>query len=178
MLALSRSRRFVAVLAAAPLLACSGGAPRGQDSADARSAELTAIPDSVTSACAQIADVTRRLPGAQMDERADSFPAFTGRRARYGCVVRVRGPVDAAQPVPVLATTLPDSLGSRWQRDDQIVADGPAETIYGVWRGDVLCLVRVSWGRSAGPSAPRVAGDTYTSIIGCEARPDHTVPRS
>jgi hypothetical protein len=171
-------RHLAALLAAAPLLACGGGTPGSRNPPDTSAAATASIPDSVSGACAAIAGVTRRLPGAQVDERADSFPAFTGLHSRYGCVVRVRGPVEAARPVPVLATTLPDSLGPGWARDDAIVADGPAETIYGLWRGDVLCLVRVSWGRGTGPSTPRVAGEAYTGIIGCEARPDHTVPRS
>jgi hypothetical protein len=106
------------------------------------------------------------LPGAQVSQMSDSFPAFSGPEQRYGCVVRVDGQTTATTPVPVVATSLPDSLGAGWSRDSTLVANGPSETVYALWNSDVLCLVRARW-----------AAGTYGANIGCEQLPDRAVPR-
>jgi hypothetical protein len=163
-------RQTAVLLALSALLGC------GRDRAPGRvdSAGGAAVPESTEpspsraaiDACAAIAQVASRLPGAQVSQMADSFPAFTGPARRYGCVLRIEGPTSAAAPVPVLATTLSDSLGAGWARDSAIVANGSSETAYGIWRSDVLCLVRVQWNAAS-----------YTSTLGCEQLPDRVVPR-
>jgi hypothetical protein len=159
---------------AASVCACGGDSVPSRTDSAAGAAAAAPPPASETSptraavdACAEIASVASRLRGAEVSQMADSFPAFTGQARRYGCVLNVAGPTSAAAPVPVLATTLPDSLGAAWQRDSALVADGPSETVYGTWRGDVLCLVRTGW--SAG---------RYASTIGCEQLPGRVPPRS
>jgi hypothetical protein len=158
------------LLALGAFLACGGnGADRLSDSAAGATAPESEEPSpsrAAIDACAEIAQVASRLPEAQVSQIADSFPAFSGPRQRYGCVLTIEGPTGAAAPVPVLATTLPDSLGSGWVRDSAVVADGPSQTVYGMWRSDVLCLPRVRW------DAIR-----YTATIGCEQLPDRAVPR-
>lgn len=160
----------VTALAASVMIACGGDrAPIRADSAAGTAVPEPAEPSpspAAMDACAAIAHVASRLPGAQVSQMSDSFPAFTGPARRYGCVLHVEGPTTAAAPVPVLATTLPDSLGAGWARDDAVVADGPSQTVYGLWRGDVLCLVRVRW-----------AAARYTATAGCEQLRDRVVPR-
>lgn len=173
----SRVRVLALVALVAPIAACGDGEPK-EGSPEIASADPALVSISTFEACAQVADVARRLPGARVEQGTGSFPAFTGPAQRYGCVVGVSGPLGAAQPVPALVTTFADSLGSDWHGDPAIVADGPAETIYGLWHGPVLCLVRVSWGRSPASDGPREAGERYAGTIGCEERPDLTVPRS
>jgi hypothetical protein len=166
-----RGATFIgALLVVATLLACGDGrAPKRVDSAAGAAVPVSREPSpslAAVDACAAIAQVVSRLPGAELSQMADSFPAFTGPGRRYGCVLRVEGPASPAAPAPVLATTLPDSLGTGWARDPAIVADGPSETVYGLWRGNVLCLVRVRW------SAGRYAG-----TVACEELRDRVVPR-
>jgi hypothetical protein len=155
-------------LTASFLIGCGDErAPSRADSAAGIAAPASAEPSpspAAMDACAAIAQVASRLPGAQVSQLTDSFPAFTGPARRYGCVVHVEGPTSAAAPAPVLATTLPDSLGAGWARDTAVVADGPSETVYGLWRGDVLCLVRV-----------RLAAARYTAPVGCEQLRDRVV---
>jgi hypothetical protein len=174
---MTRFTSLALLAAVSTLVGCAPGEPRG-DSFDDASPDSPLVSISTFEACARIADLAHRLTDAAAEQRTDSFPAFTGPTKRHGCVVRVTGPVTAAQPVPALATTLVDSLGDGWQRDPAIAADGPTETVYGLWHGDVLCLVRVDWGRSAEGGAPRVAAETYSGTIGCEERRDHTLPPS
>jgi hypothetical protein len=146
-------------------------------SVDPATTQADSLTPGETDACQAIALAARRLPGARVTQGLDSFPAFTGRTRRYGCVVGVRGPVRSTGRVPVMATTLPDSLGAGWRRDDAVVADGPARTVYGLWHGDVLCLVRVDWGAKGNAGQPRRAGTAYDAEVGCEELPGRVVPR-
>jgi hypothetical protein len=158
------------LITASVLLACGGDrAPGRVDSAAGAAAPESREPSpsrAAIDACAAVAQVASRLPGTEVSQMTDSFPAFTGPGQLYGCVVRVEGPTSAGAPVPVVATTLPDSLGSGWQRDNAIIADGPSETVYGIWRSDVLCLVRV-----------RRSAARYTATVGCEQLADRVVPK-
>lgn len=153
--------RWIPLAAAIGLLACEG-----------------ARPEPLAEACDEVAEAVGALPGVRATRGTDSFPAFTGPEMRHGCVVRAEGTTTPDQPVPVLVTTFPDSLGGGWERDDALVADGPATTVYGLWRGDVLCLVRVDWGREPETPGPREAGPDYVAEVGCELLPDRVVPRS
>lgn len=122
-------------------------------------------------ACNEVAAVAERLAGAQLERRHGAYPGFREGVTLDGCVVEVDGPLTPQQPVPVLVTTFVDSLGFPWVRDDTLVADGPAMTSYGLWRRDVLCLVRVDWGAEpAAPDLPRVAGESYHATVGCAPR--------
>jgi hypothetical protein len=160
----------VAALVALCAHACGGErAPAREDSAagvpEPTSTEPTPSRAAID-ACAAVAQVASRLPGTEVSQITDSFPAFTGPAPRHGCVVSVEGPTSASAPVPVVATTLPDSLGAGWTRDSAIVANGPSETVYGIWQSDVLCLVRV-----------RRNATRYAATIGCEQLRDRVVPR-
>lgn len=135
------------------------------------------LPDDVRAACGEIATALGSLPATRVSEEEGSWTAFSGTGERQGCVVRAEGPLDAAAPQPVAATSLADSLGAPWMRDPTAVADGPARTAYALWRDDVLCLVRVDWGAAReGPGDPRAVGAGYAATIGCESRPDRSVP--
>ena len=176
---MAQLRRIRPVAIATVVCAVIGCAPEEAEEATARRASDPArVSASTLEACAEVADVARRLPRASVEEREDSFAAFTGPAKRYGCVVTLAGEATHEEPVPTLATTFPDSLGDAWQRDAAVVADGPAETIYGLWRGNVLCLVRVKWGPSLDGSTPSPATAGYSGTIGCEELPDRSVPRS
>lgn len=125
-------------------------------------------------ACDEIAAAAERIPAARVQQRVDSFPAFRG-EMRHGCVVEIAGPLSAEQPIPLLVTTFPDSLGPLWERDDTLVADGPAVTIYGLWRESVLCTVRVDWSESGEVAGgPRRAGAEYSASAGCEPPANQT----
>jgi hypothetical protein len=171
--------RAFALLSLTTSLACRGdSAPPKAASGRTAAPTATASPSTAAKdACATVASFAYRLPGARVKEEIDSFPAFTGAARRHGCVVDVTGPLSRETPVPVAATSLPDSLGADWRRDDAIVADGPTQTVYGLWRANVLCLVRVRWAAPERADSPREAGRRYTAVIGCEELPDRVVPR-
>lgn len=171
--------RALAVLLLTTSLSCrSENAPPSLDSVRTSRTASASPSTAAKDACAAVASFAYRLPGARVKEEIDSFPAFTGPTRRHGCIVGVEGPVSREARIPVAVTSLPDSLGADWRRDDAIVADGPAQTVYGIWRANVLCLVRVNWAAAERADRPREAGARYTAVIGCEELPDLVVPRS
>jgi hypothetical protein len=157
-------------LVAASTYGCVGDRePARADSAAGTAAPTTAEPlpsRAAIDGCAAVAQVASRLADAEVSQMTDSFPAFAGAAQRYGCVVYVGGSRSPATPLSVISTTLPDSLGAGWRRDSSIVAEGPSETVYGIWHEDVLCLVRTRW-----------HGTRYAATIGCEQLRDRVVPR-
>jgi hypothetical protein len=152
-------------------LACTGR----NDAAD--SAAL-APRDPLATACSDIAAQFRKLPAGRVEQMTDSFPAFTGERRRFGCVIRAYGPMRGPVTANFFATGLADSLGAQWTRDPSAATDGPNGTVYGLWRGDVLCLFRINWNSSDAPDPGEGQEPQYVGEIGCESLPDHVVPRA
>ena len=166
-----RGHSCLAVTALAFTLACTGR-PDATDSA------ALAPQDPLSTACSDIAAQFRKLPAGRVEQMTDSFPAFTGETRRYGCVIRAYGPMRGPVTANYFATALADSLGPSWRRDASAAADGPNGTVYGLWRGDVLCLFRINW-NSADLADPQEGQEPqYVGEIGCELLPDHVVPRA
>jgi len=150
-----------------PLGACGADADETSRSSDTAT--------DLDAACAEIAAAVPRGDDVEIEVSNDSFPAFVGSGQRFGCVVQVAGRTTPEQPVPALVTTFAESLGPGWETDNALIADGPSETVYGLWRDEVLCLVRVRWGDRV-PSAPPGSG-AYEGTIGCEHLPARQVPQ-
>lgn len=125
----------------------------------------------VTDACAEIAALAGRTGASEVEQRSGDFPGFREGELGSGCIVEMAGPITTEAPVPLLVTAFADSLGPPWMRDDTLVADGPAMTVYGLWHDEVLCLIRVDWGEPlTSPDVPREAGDRFMASAGCELR--------
>ena len=107
-----------------------------------------------------------------------SFAAYVGTARREGCVVRAYGPLRQPVNPAYLRGAIADSLGSAWRPEPEVAANGPNGTVYGLWRDDVLCIVRIDWNSVEGAD-PRLLGQEpqYVAETGCERLPDRAVPR-
>ena len=145
---------------------------------DASDSAAIAPVDPLAAACTDIAQQFRKLPAGRVEQMTDSFPAFTGENRRFGCIIRAYGPMRGPVTATFFASALADSLGGQWTRDSSAVADGPNGTVYGLWRGDVLCLFRINWNSTDVADPPEGQEPQYVGEIGCESLPDHVVPRA
>ena len=162
-----RTRRLLAA-AVICIASCTG---RPDADTAVIQADTTPPMTPLETACSEVAQRFRGLPSGRVEQVNDSFPAFSDIERRYGCVVKAYGPLQEPVSVPFLASALADSLGSAWARDSMLVAVGPNGTVYGLRRGEVLCLFRINWNSTDVGDTIAAQQAQYIAEIGCEAPP-------
>jgi hypothetical protein len=150
------------------IIACTG---RPEADTATIQADTTPPMTPLETACSEVAQRFRVLPSGRIEQVTDSFPAFDGGERRYGCVIKAYGPLREPVTVPFLTSALADSLGVAWTRDSLLVAGGSNGAMYGLRRGEVLCLFRINWNSTDPADSVAAQQSQYVAEIGCEVPP-------